>query len=59
MKAHISADAESGLVHTVAGTAGNVNDVVEANSLLHGDERDVFAAAGTRARTSEPMRSRT
>jgi IS5 family transposase len=44
MKAHI--DAESGLVHTVRGTAANVNDVVEANSLLHGDETDVFADAG-------------
>lgn len=46
MKAHIGADAESGLVHTVRGTAGNVNDVVEANSLLHGEESDVFADAG-------------
>jgi transposase, IS5 family len=46
MKAHIGVDAESGLVHTVSGTAANVNDVVEANALLHGDERDVFADAG-------------
>jgi transposase, IS5 family len=46
MKAHIGVDAESGLVHTVTGTAANVHDVVEANSLLHGDERDVFADAG-------------
>lgn len=34
------------LVHTVRGTAGNVNDVVEANSLLHGDETDAFGNAG-------------
>ena len=34
MKAHIGVDAESGLVHTVRGTAANVNDVVEANSAL-------------------------
>ena len=27
MKAHIGVDAESGLVHTVRGTSGNVNDV--------------------------------
>jgi len=27
MKAHIGEDAESGLVHTVTGTAANVNDV--------------------------------
>lgn len=46
MKAHIGVDAESGLVHTVRGTAGNVNDVVEANALLHGDETDGFGDAG-------------
>lgn len=46
IKAHIGVDADSGLVHTVRGTAGNVNDVVQANSLLHGQERDVFADAG-------------
>ncbi len=46
MKAHIGVDAESGLVHTVRGTAGNVNDVVEANALLHGQESDAFADAG-------------
>jgi len=46
MEAHIGVDAESGLVHTVRGTAGNVNDVVEANALLHGQESDVFADAG-------------
>lgn len=40
MKAHIGADAKSGLVHTVRGTAGSVNDVVEANSLLHGQETE-------------------
>ena len=36
MKAHIGADAESGLVHTVLGTSGNVRDVVQGNALLHG-----------------------
>ena len=46
MKAHIGADAESGLVHSVRGTAANVNDVVEANSLLHGDATDAFGDAG-------------
>ncbi len=30
IKAHIGADAESGLVHTVIGMAADVNDVVEA-----------------------------
>ena len=46
MKAHIGVDAESGLVHTVKGTAGNISDVVEANSLLHGQEQVVFADSG-------------
>ena len=46
MKAHIGVDADSGLVHTVRGTAGHVGDVTEGNSLLHGDETVVFADAG-------------
>jgi IS5 family transposase len=46
MKAHIGVDAESGLVHTVRGTSGNVNDVVEANALLHGEEAEAFGDAG-------------
>jgi IS5 family transposase len=46
MKCHIGVDAESGLVHTVRGTAGSVNDVVEANSLLHGQETDAWGDAG-------------
>jgi IS5 family transposase len=46
MKAHIGVDAESGLVHTVIGTAANVNDVTQATQLLHGQEKDVFADAG-------------
>ena len=46
MKAHIGVDADSGLVHTVVGTAANVNDVTQAHALLHGEETDVFADAG-------------
>ncbi|WP_246855432.1 IS5 family transposase [Pseudomonas aeruginosa] len=46
MKAHIGVDADSGLVHTVRGTAGNVSDVVEANSLLHGQETHGYGDAG-------------
>jgi transposase, IS5 family len=46
MKAHIGVDADSGLVHTVVGTAANVNDVTQASVLVHGDESDVFADAG-------------
>jgi len=54
MKAHIGVDAESGLVHTVRGTPANVNDVVEANSLLHGQESDVFADAGYQGAAKRP-----
>ncbi len=54
MKAHIGVDAESGLVHTVRGTSGNVNDVVEANALLHGEENVVFADSGYRGAHKRP-----
>jgi IS5 family transposase len=46
MKAHVGVDAETGLVHTVVGTAANVNDVTQAHALLHGEETGVFADAG-------------
>ena len=48
MKAHIGADAESGLVHSVRATSGNVHDVTEGNSLLHGEETVAFGDAGYR-----------
>lgn len=54
MKAHIGADAESGLVHTVRGTAANVNDVIEANSLLHGEETDALGDAGYQGAHKRP-----
>lgn len=46
MKAHIGVDADSGLVHTVIGTAANVNDVTQANALLHGEEIEGYGDAG-------------
>ena len=46
MKAHIGVDAHSGLVHTVAGTAANVNDLNMAGALLHGEEEAAFGDAG-------------
>jgi transposase, IS5 family len=46
MKAHIGVDADSGLVHSVIGTAANVNDVTQAAGLLHGSEKDAFGDAG-------------
>ena len=54
MKAHIGVDAESGLVHTVRGSSGNVNDVVEGNALLHGEETEVFADAGYQGADKRP-----
>lgn len=46
MKAHIGVDAHSGLVHTVRGTAANVNDLNMAGALLHGEEQAAFGDAG-------------
>jgi IS5 family transposase len=46
MKAHIGADADSGLVHTVIGTAANVSDLECAGQALHGEEKAAFVDAG-------------
>lgn len=46
MKAHIGVDDESGLVHSVVGTAANVADVTQVDKLLHGAENVVCADAG-------------
>lgn len=46
MKAHIGADAQSGLVHTVVSTAAHVSDVSQTANLLHGEETCVGADAG-------------
>lgn len=47
-------DADSSLAHTVCSTAGNVNDVIQANSLLHGQESVVFADAGCQGAVQRP-----
>jgi transposase, IS5 family len=46
MKAHIGADAESGLVHSVHVTSANESDIAHTHELLHGQERRVHADAG-------------
>ena len=46
MKAHVGVDMESGLVHTVVATAGNVSDVTQTHALMHGDEKHVMGDAG-------------
>ncbi|AVT12055.1 IS5 family transposase [Paracidovorax avenae] len=54
MKCHIGVDADSGLVHTVRGTSGAVNDVIEANSLVRASDRDVYADAGYQGAGQRP-----
>lgn len=46
MKAHIGADRDSKLVHTVMVTAANVADITKTAELLHGAEKQVHADAG-------------
>jgi IS5 family transposase len=46
MKAHVGVDLDSGVVHTVEGTAASVSDVAQAHALLHGEEKEVLADAG-------------
>lgn len=53
MKAHIGADAESGLVHTVVGSTAKLGDAKVCEHLLHGDEEVVL---GDRAYTSKVRR---
>jgi IS5 family transposase len=45
MKAHIGADDDSGLVHSLHTTAANQADVSHTEHLLHGDEQRVWADA--------------
>jgi IS5 family transposase len=46
MKAHMGADRDSKLVHTVVVTAANVADITKTAELLHGQETQVHADAG-------------
>jgi transposase, IS5 family len=46
MKAHVGADVDSGMVHTVVTTAANESDVTQIESLLHGEESLVHGDAG-------------
>jgi IS5 family transposase len=46
MKAHIGADRDSKLVHTIVVTAANVADITKTAELLHGQEKQVHADAG-------------
>jgi transposase, IS5 family len=55
MEAHIGLAPELGLLHTVRRTGANVNDVVQANSLLHGYECGAFHKAGYQGAASGPL----
>jgi len=60
MKAHIGADLESGLVHTVVSTTAKVADITQTGALLHGEERLVLGDGGYHrkahtARSPEPV----
>ena len=46
MKAHIGADRDSKLVHTIVVTAAHVADITKTAELLHGQEKQVHADAG-------------
>jgi len=54
MKAHIGADADSGLVHTVICTPANTSDVTQAEALLHGEEEVAFGDAGYQGAHKRP-----
>src|SRR5262249_3486754 len=56
MKAHVGSDAESGLVHSVIGTAANVADVTQAHNLLHGEETAACGDAGYTGVGKQPER---
>ena len=58
MKAHIGVDADSGLVHSVVGTAANVGDVTQAGALLHGEEEAAFGDAGYQGAHKRPEAAR-
>ena len=53
-KCHIGVDLTSGLVHTVKGNSGAVNDVIEANSLVRPSDQEVFADAGYQGAGKRP-----
>ena len=57
MKAHIGVDADSGLVHTVRGTSGNVTDVTEGNNPADAliDQVEKIKAS-IRAKVEHPFR---
>ena len=58
MKAHIGADADSGLVHSVHTTAANESDIAHTHRLLHGKESGSTPTRVTPASRSATRSSR-
>ncbi|MEQ1440795.1 IS5 family transposase, partial [Fontimonas sp. SYSU GA230001] len=58
MKAHIGADVDSGLVHTVVTTPANEADIEVVDELLHGKEAFVHADAGYTGADKRVMRKK-
>lgn len=54
MKAHIGADADSGLMRTVICTPANTSDVTQAEVLLPGEEEIAFCDAGYQGAHKRP-----
>lgn len=52
-RAHVGVDKGSGLIRTAIATPGNVNDTVPADSLIRGDEKEVWADAAYHTHTRE------
>lgn len=50
MKVHTGTDTESGLVHTVVGTAANVADINVLGELLHGNEESLHGDSAYHAK---------
>ncbi len=58
MKAHISVDPTSGLVHSLVGTAANVADITQVEQLLHGAETHVSGDAGYTGAAKRPEQAK-
>ena len=54
MKIHIGVDAGTGYVHSVTGTAANVNDIREASKLLREDDEVVYGDSGYQGIQNRP-----
>ena len=55
INAHIGADVEAGMTHTIARSAFNELDITQAHSLPHGEENVVFVNYGHRGSLSDKI----